>query len=251
MTNLQFQRLTGLFFIVGAVLLNIPYALLVINFDYPDILRQPTAHILTQFQAGGTTLIFTWLAFAWVGLPVLFAVVMLKKVMGNENHLFLETATVIGVIGMIVQVLGLLRWVFVVPVLAKLYVDTATGEATRAAVIVAFQLIHQYGGVVLGEHIGQFFSIVWTMMISLMMFKSSLFKPWLAWFGVGSGLVYLTAQTELLATVLPDFPVVPAGGLIGSLLWLLWLITLGIVLLRAVPETQPDKILTVTSMSQA
>ena len=251
MTNLKFQRLTGLFFIIGTVLLNIPYTLLIINFDYPDILRQPTAHILTQFHAGGANLIFTWLAFAWVGLPVLFAVVMLKKIMGHENHLFLETATVIGVIGMIVQVLGLLRWVFVVPVLANLYTDPAASEATQAAVIVAFQLIHQYGGVVLGEHIGQFFSIVWTIMISLMMLKSSLFKPWLGWFGLGSGLVYLTAQTELLATVLPNFPVVPEGGLVGSIVWLLWLITVGIVLLRVSPQTQPDKVVAVTSVSQA
>jgi len=53
---------------VGAVLVNIPYTLLIMNFDYPDILRESTGHILTRYQEGGTGLIFTWLAFAWVGL---------------------------------------------------------------------------------------------------------------------------------------------------------------------------------------
>ena len=60
----QFRQLTGLFFILGAVLVNIPYTLLIINFDYPHILRAPVDQILTQFQAGGSPLIYTWLAFA-------------------------------------------------------------------------------------------------------------------------------------------------------------------------------------------
>jgi hypothetical protein len=51
--------------------------------------------------------------------------------------------------------------------------------------------------------------------------------------------VYFLAQTELLATVMPNFPVVPEAGFIGSTLWLLWLIGLGVTLLRnrvAVPS---------------
>ena len=45
----QFRQLTGIFFILGAVLVNIPYILLIVNFDYPDILRAPVDQILTQF----------------------------------------------------------------------------------------------------------------------------------------------------------------------------------------------------------
>ena len=47
MSTKQFRILTGLFFIVGAVLVNIPYTLLIMNFDYPDILRLPVDEILT------------------------------------------------------------------------------------------------------------------------------------------------------------------------------------------------------------
>ncbi len=72
MSENKLRKLTGFFFIIGAILVNIPYTLLIMNFDYPDILRQPTEEILTKFQAGGNSLIYTWLAFAWVGLPMLF-----------------------------------------------------------------------------------------------------------------------------------------------------------------------------------
>lgn len=64
------------------------------------------------------------------------------------------------------------------------------------------------------------------------MLRSTLFSAWQGWLGFVSALVYLLAQSELLATVIPGFPEVPMAGLIGSMLWLLWMIVLGVVLLR-------------------
>lgn len=230
MPSASLRKLTGLLFIAGALLLNIPYTLLIMNFDYPDILRQPTGDILTQFQAGGDALIYTWLAFAWVGLPILIAILLLPKIMPDIP--LLKVATTAGVIGGITQMVGLLRWVFVIPILAQTYTNPASSEATKEAVLVSFQIIHQYGGVVLGEHLGQTFTIFWMLLVSFAMFKSDLFKPWLAWLGIAVSVIFALAQTELFATVIPNFPVVPEAGLIGSLLWLAWMIALGLGLLR-------------------
>jgi len=232
MTTKQFRQLTGLFFIAGAVLVNIPYTLLILNFDYPDILRAPVDQILTQFQAGGNSLIYTWLAFAWVGLPMLFGALMLKRILENEDSRFLETATTIGVIGFVVQVVGLLRWVFVVPVIARLYTDPGTATAMKDALSAVFMGIHQYGGVVLGEHMGQLFIIVWTSMISAIIYKSPMFARWVSWLGWIASAVYLLAQAELLATAIPEFPVIGWAGLYGSLLWLLWMVVIGVYLIK-------------------
>lgn len=232
MSTKTHARLTGLFFILGAVLVNIPYTLLIMNFDYPDILRAPVGQILTQFQAGGKPLIYTWLAFAWVGLPMLFGVMMLKRVLENERSFFLEAATNFGILGFAVQLIGLLRWVFVVPVLARIYTDPATDSAAQAAVTTVFTAVHQYGGVILGEHLGQFFTILWMSMTSAVIYKSPLFAKWVSWLGWIASAVYLLAQTELFATAIPDFPVVDWAGLYGSLLWLVWMIVLGVYLIR-------------------
>ena len=81
MNTTSYRKLTGILFIIGSVLVNVPpYTLLFMNFDYPDILRESTGHILTRYQEGGTGLIATWLAFAWVGIPLFFAIGMLQKV---------------------------------------------------------------------------------------------------------------------------------------------------------------------------
>lgn len=232
MSQFVFRKLAGIFFIVGALLVNIPYTLLIMNFDYPDILRQPTAEILTKFQAGGDTLIYTWLAFAWVGLPMLFGAIMLKQILADEHAPFLETATTLGVIGFIVQVVGLLRWVFVVPALARLYTDPAADSATQAAVAAVFTAVHQYGGVILGEHMGQFLIILWMSMISGIMYKSKMFSKWVAVLGWVASAIYILAQTELLATAIPTVPVIDWAGLVGSLLWLVWMIVMGVYLVK-------------------
>lgn len=232
MNTAQFRKVTGILFIVGALLVNVPYSMLITNFNYPDILREPADAILTQFQAGGASLIFTWLAFAWVGLPLIFATSMLKRVMQAEGHPLLETATTFGLIGLVLALAGLTRWVFVVPVLADIYTNPASSEAMRAAVLVTFQAVHQYGGVVIGEHISQLMTVIWMALISTMMFRSPLFHAWQGWLGWVAALVFFLAQSELLATVIPGFPVVPEAGLIGSLLWLLWMVVLGVTLLR-------------------
>jgi hypothetical protein len=236
MNNLQIQRRwTGMLFILGAVLVEIPYTLLSINFEYPQVLRQETGQILNKFHAGGTGLILEWLAFAWVGLPILIGVVMLQKVLsrGQGTPILVKTATLFGVVALIVQIIGLLRWVFVVPVLSNLYTSPAASPATKEAVEVVFGAIHQFGGVLLGEHLGQLFIITWMALISLVMFKSDLFRPWLGVFGLVASGVYLLAQGELLDTVIPSFPEVPLAGLVGSLLWLAWMVLMGIFLVRA------------------
>ena len=40
-------------------------------------------------------------------------------------------------------------------------------------------------------------------------------------------------QGDILATAVPDFPVWDLGGLLGSTLWGLWVIALGVAVLRA------------------
>jgi len=221
-------RFTGLMFILGALLVNIPYSMLIANFNYPDLLRKPTSEILAQFQAGGSGLILTWLAFAWAGLPILLGVMLLRRILVEERHQLIGIATAFGIVGGIIQIVGLLRWVFVVPGLAAAHTAPGASDATRSAIEVTFQAIHQYGGVVLGEHLGQLFTIAWMVMVATMMFRSRIFRPWLGWFGITAAVVYSIAQLELFATVIPNFPKWEMAGLLGSLLWLAWMLLMGI-----------------------
>lgn len=226
---MKIEKIIGLLLIAGAIGVLMPYTILTILFEYPDILRQDTGVILTKFHQGGSQLILIWWAFAILGLPLLIASILLGQKL-EQHFYFIRWATTLGLIGLLVQMIGLLRWTFVVPILADNFV--AGNEMTKEASKVAFQVIHQYGGVILGEHIGQLFTITWTIMITLAFAKLKLFPIWTTWLGYIASTIYLLAQAELFATVLPTFPVWDLAGFMGSTLWLLWLITIGISLIR-------------------
>ena len=180
MTQQQVRKVTGILLILGAILVNVPYTLLITTFDYPDILRAPTADILTQFVAGGSRLIWTWLAFAWVGLPILLGILLLPQALADDksspqSRLWSNLALFFGATGAFAQMIGLLRWPFVVPVLAGLYTAPEATAATKEAVAAVFQAVHQYGGVVLGEHIGQTFTILWMIFLSISLLRRATF----------------------------------------------------------------------------
>jgi hypothetical protein len=117
--------------------------------------------------------------------------------------------------------------------LAGRYTDPTTNPAAKEALAALFMVVHQYGGVVLGEHIGQFFIIIWMSMISAILYRSASFPKWVSFLGWLAAIVYLLAQTELLATVIPGMMVVDWAGLVGSLLWLLWMIVMGVYVFRS------------------
>ncbi|MDX2287088.1 MAG: DUF4386 domain-containing protein [Bacteroidia bacterium] len=218
-------RPVALLLIAGALLLFIPYTLLTVYFDYPDILREPAGTVLARFHAGGPPLIWIWWSFAMSGLPLLPAFIRMGQLHESASP-WTRTAMVLGIIAGILQVAGLLRWVFVVPVLARAYAESDS-EAVRAAAEIAFQALHQFGGVILGEHLGQLFTILWTVLMAWIFRQGRIFPAWLSYAAYAVSAIYLMAQAELFATVIPGFPVWEPAGFIGSTLWLLWLIVLG------------------------
>jgi len=239
MNRVKLVRTTGILFILVVVLSNIPYVLLIQTFEYDDILRQPVEYVLIQFHKGGAKLILTWFAFGLSALLLIPASLLLHQIMtlpmqplrDRPSPFYLTTATVMGILSGILQAVGLMRWVFVVPILAAIQVNPATNEATRAAVAVAYQVVHQYGGVVIGEQLGQTLLVGWTVGMGAAMLRSPLFKAWVGWWGLLVTPLLLLGQSELLATVIPAMPAIETTP-IGFILWEVWLLIIGISLLR-------------------
>lgn len=229
------SKITGWLFIFGALGVFVPYTILSITFDYPDILRQDAGLILTKFHEGGSGLVLTWWLFAVLGLPMLVA----YKQLGNQlepTSSSISWLTTIGIIGLVAQMIGLLRWTFVVPVLATNY--HLGGDTAKEVAKAMFLVVHQYGGVLLGEHIGQIFTIIWVIGTSRVFQLNRLVPLWMVGLGYGSSFIYLLAQAELFATVVATFPSWDLAGFIGSTLWLIWLISIGVHLIRPKKTSQ-------------
>ncbi len=226
MTN-PMRVVTSALLIAVPVLFNLFFFLLQSSFAYPSILREPEEEILTRFAAGGSSLIAIWYGFAMV--PALFipAAVLLRRVFSSTTPL-LDLATPFAVVAGVVQLLGLVRWPFLVPDLARTYLDPAASEATRAAVLTVFGAFHQYAGVAVGEHLGYLFTGAWTLVIGGAMLSAPQFRSWWGWLGIVSAIGILIGMLE------------PAGVAIAGtvnafayIAWSLWLIGAGVFLLRA------------------
>jgi hypothetical protein len=225
----SFRRTTGGLFVVGAVAFAGAATVLSSTFDWPDILREPAGVVLPAVVAGGTSLVWTWFATAWTYAILLVPILLLPAVLGRRGDPMLRAATYVGATSVVLALIGFLRWVFVVPPLADSYVS---GDAvTRAAVDAAWTAQHQFGGALLGEHLGQLLAVAWSITVSLIILRSRVLPRWLGVAGLVVSALYLTNQGDILATAVPGFPVWDLGGLIGSTSWGLWVAAVGVVLL--------------------
>ena len=224
------RRVTGWLLVIGAVTFAIAATILSSTFDWPDILREPPQVVLPAFVAGGTSLVWTWFAVAWTYAILLVPMLLLPAALGRRDDPVLRAATFVGAASVLLSLIGFLRWVFVVPALAGSYVSG--DPTTQAAVAAAWTAQHQFGGALLGEHLGQLLVIGWSVTVSLLILRTGMLARWVGWAGLVASVLYMTGQGDILATAIPGFPVWDLGGLLGSTLWGLWVIGLGVTLLR-------------------
>jgi Domain of unknown function (DUF4386) len=222
----------------GALLIFVPLAfnafffLLGRRFDYPDILRSPTGDILRRFQAGGVGLKLLWYGFMLTAILLVPLVVLLGQVLARDRLAVVPTATVVGVLATVVQFLGLARWPFLVPALARAYTDPASSQAAREATTVAFESFHRYLGIGIGECLGYLLSGAWTMLVGVAMLESSAFEAWLAWPGIIIGLFLIVGSLEFVGRFEErGWKLAGATIPLTYIAWSLWLMVSGVVLL--------------------
>ena len=223
------RRITGALFLIGALAFATAATILSFTFDWPDILREPADVVLTTFAAGGASLVWTWFATAWTYAILAVPILLLPTALGRRDDPALRVATFAGAISVVLALIGFLRWVFVVPPLALMYQEG--DAANRTAVAAAWLAQHQYGGALLGEHLGQLLGIGWSITLSIIILRSRVLPRWVGVLGLTVSALYLFNQGDILATALPGFPVFDLAGLIGSTGWGLWVAALGVVLL--------------------
>jgi hypothetical protein len=225
------ERITGLLLIAMPIAFNLFFFLLGRRFDYPNILRQPTGEILRRFQAGGTALKLTWHGFFLTAVAFVPLVILMGQVLAEDDLAVVPLATTFGVLAGVVQFLGLIRWPYLVPYLARTFVDPASSEATRDAVSVVFQAFHRTLGVAIGEHLGYLFTGLWTLLVGVAMTQSDVFPSWLGWPGIALGLALVVGSAEF-AGRFEETGWRFAGMLvpIAYIVWSLWLIVAGVTL---------------------
>jgi hypothetical protein len=239
--DVRLSKLTGIVLILMPIAFNVFFTLLSVTFEYPDILREPTSYVLRSFDAGGSGLVAIWYGFMLTAVLFVPLVVLVHKVLARQDTPYMAVATTFGVVAGVVQFLGLIRWPFLVPYLADVYLDPASSEATRESAAVVFEAFNRYAGVAVGENLGYLFTGLWTVLVALAMFGSALpFRRWLSLLGM------VSAAGVLVGTLEPaGFEAAANIVVVGFVLWSIWLALTSIFLLltrsnrHRAPQTNP------------
>jgi Domain of unknown function (DUF4386) len=216
-------RTAGVLLIAVPLIFTAGFTGLQMTFEYPDILRQPAGEVLTRFAAGGVDLHLYWYAMMLAALLMIGAVIAAGLVFWKRDSFLAALSIGAGVLAGLVQALGLLRWVMLVPGLAATYVAADATEIEKSMAVAIFDAANSYLGMGVGEHFGYFFTAIWTALIAVLLWKTNRVIA----------LAGLVIAVGVIAGMAEPFGV-PMTGMINSIsysVWALWTLVVGVLVL--------------------
>jgi len=224
---------TGIVLVVVPIAFNLAFLELGRAFDYPDILRREPDEILRRFHAGGPGLLLRWHALLLSALAMLPVAALLVVALEASPALTLLAVST-GVSAALVQAIGLVRWPYAIPELARRYVaaEGPDASATRQSVVVTFTTLHRLLGVGIGEHLGYLLTGLWTLFVAASIMTTDVLPAWLGIVGIPIGLALLVGTLEFVGPNERDGWAL-AGTIvpIAYIAWSIWLIAQGALLI--------------------
>ncbi len=226
------SRTTGALLVAIPLVFTAGFTGLQMTFDYPDILRHPAGEVLTRFAAAGVDLHLYWYAMMVAGLAMIPAAIGLGLLLWERDRFLAALSIGAGVLAGLVQALGLLRWVLLVPGLAATYVAPDASDATREMChrpVRRRQPLSRHGrrrALRLPVHRRL------TVFVALLIVRE---HKIIAGLGLVLALGVVTGMVEPFGVEL--------AGTINALsytLWAVWLLVLGIIVLRGDARGTPD-----------
>jgi hypothetical protein len=205
----------------GAALLAIAgFTALGAIFEYPRILKEPVDEILARYAANQAS-ISAWFLALVVSAALLAPVgILLGRIAGGRLRPWI---TGVGIAAATVQVVGLSRWVLLVPGIST----AADDPARRADAYRTFETLHFWLGTIVGETIGYALTATFTVLVVVGL--AGTVVPRL----VGS-LGYVAAALIATGVLIPlGLGVASLTNFAGYVVWCLWLIAMAVVLWRS------------------
>lgn len=207
-------RLTSGLLIGGAVAVNAAFLGLGAVFDYPAVLKKPSAEVLSTFGAN-SVVIGAWFLLLAIGAGLLAPIALRVGRLARSRAL--KASVPIGVAAAAVQVIGLLRWPLVVPALAR---------SNDPQAVDTFHTLNVLLGNVIGETIGYALTAAWTILVAVGLRHTLLRRPLVITGIVAAALI----ATGTMAVI--DVPGAALANFAGYVIWSLWLVTVAQLVLR-------------------
>jgi hypothetical protein len=205
------RKLTATLLVAAAVLTNAGFVALGSIFDYPAVLKEPAADILTSFRAHEGPIV------AWFSVLALSAALFAPIAIGVGRlsaARAMRIAVPVGIAVAVVQVIGLSRWAILVP-------GYASSNDTEA-----FATAHRILGTVIGETFGYTLTATWTLLVLAALGKAYAGR-WFVALGFAAAVLIATGVLSPL-----HVPGVGLTNFAGYVLFSLWLVAFAVLIVR-------------------
>lgn len=230
--NMATKRRAAAAMMAGAAALAIAgFTALGSIFEYPQILKAPVADILDTYREHQTAIIGWFLALVISAALLAPVGILLGRIAGGTLGGWI---TGVGIAAASVQVIGLSRWVLLVPGISD---DAAVPSVTQSAHH-TFETLHFWLGTILGETIGYALTATFTVLVVIAVTRNDAIPNTFAtrWLGyLGYAAAALIASGVLIPLGLGGASIT---NFVGYVAWCLWLIAMAATLWRS-PATTP------------
>lgn len=222
------RRQAAIFLIIEFLLIFAPLIILGAAINWPGSLDEPASVnlplILEQYRAMMTGYSI-YLVYSLLFWPMAYLTGRAIVIGDTENTLF-RVANGFAALSALARALGIVRWLFAMPVLARLYTNPTVSENLKESISMVYEMLNAYAGGI-GELLGvNLFASIWLVLISLLLIRSPQWPQWLSYFGF---MVAASLLLNLLEVVGIDM-----GAMITGSVTLLhfWMLATAIVFLR-------------------
>ena len=223
-TSRAATRLGGWSLIAAAVGFMAVFGYLAARFNYPAVLDGNAADVLPRLLALGETGRAAWAAYAMLPLLLIPPAIGARAALGGVAPNGMRAALVVATIAAVSMLLGLARWPSIHWELARAYA-TATPDA-RSALDALFLGLNVYLGNYLGEFVGELALNAFFVLVGSAALRSATTNRWVGFGGIGVGVIGWGGAFRNVTSVAA--PIAEATNYLLPL----WLIVLGVVLIR-------------------
>ena len=222
------RRQAAVFLIIEFLLIFAPLIILGAAINWPASLDEPASVnlplILEQYMAMMTGYAI-YLVYSLLFWPMAYLTGRAIVIEDTSNTLF-RVASGFAALSALARALGIVRWLFAMPVLARLYTNPAVTENFKESISMVYEMLNAYAGGI-GELLGvSLFASIWLVLICMLLIRSSQWPNWLGYFG-------LIVAASLLLNLL-EMVGIDMGAMISvsETLQHFWMLAAAIVFLR-------------------
>jgi hypothetical protein len=210
--------------LLTAALAFAPVGILGPAIGWPASLRNPAAMQLAAIAANADAVALGYGVYALYSIAILPVAVIVMRRTSDLRGPLAATVIALAALSALARLIGILRWLTVMPELAKAH---ATGDAAmQSTTVQIFSALNAYGGGI-GELLGvALLGGLWLLLAMIGAIRNASLPLWLSVFGLISALLQLALVLPAVGVATP----VPVAIAVSS--FALWLIAFAVVFVR-------------------